>query len=70
MPTKKSGTPYKACRECRYLNSLEAQSCENCGSQRFADVWEGLIIVYDIETSKIAQELGLKKPGKYALTLY
>jgi DNA-directed RNA polymerase subunit E" len=70
LPARRRSVGLKACRECHFLNPVGAQTCGNCGSQKFAELWDGLIILYDVEQSKIAQSLDIKKPGKYALKLY
>jgi len=70
LPARKHSVGLKACRECRFLNPVSVQTCDNCGSQKFAELWDGLIILYDVNQSKIAQSLDIKKPGKYALKLY
>jgi DNA-directed RNA polymerase subunit E" len=70
LPSRKKATGLKACRDCKFLNKQSATECENCGSKRFAEVWDGLIILYNVESSQVAQSLSIKKPGRYALKLY
>jgi len=70
MSAKRHSSQLKACRECRFLNQPKAKSCENCGSTRFAESWDGLIVVYDTEHSLIAKTMEVKRPGRYALNLY
>jgi len=59
--------PFKACRKCKLLVPLEEERCPNCGSTDFTEEWEGMLIVIDPENSKLAQVLGITKPGKYAI---
>ena len=55
----------KACRECKRITTKNV--CENCGSSNLTTNFAGLIIVIDPESSEIAKELGLRKPGAYAI---
>jgi len=55
----------KACRHCYYITSEER--CPVCGSRDLSDEWFDLVIILDPENSKIAQRLGVKVPGKYAI---
>ncbi|MEM3671183.1 MAG: transcription elongation factor subunit Spt4 [Thermoprotei archaeon] len=70
MPARRHPGGLKACRECKYLNPYTNQVCESCGSSRFSEQWEGMIVIYDVDSSKISESMGVKKPGKYALKLY
>jgi DNA-directed RNA polymerase subunit E" len=42
-------------------------SCPNDGSNDLGDRWSGLIVVLDPEHSSVAQTLGVKNAGRYAL---
>ena len=64
-PSKKP--PLKACRRCGTLVSLDAKVCPNCGSNEFTDNWEGMIAIFDPETSILAKKLNIDKPGLYAI---
>jgi len=57
----------KACRNCHRLSS--ANVCPLCKSQNFSDRWKGFVIILDAGRSKIAEQMGIKMPGKYALKL-
>lgn len=61
--------PFKACRRCKFLVPHEEEKCPKCGSTDFTDEWEGMILVVDINNSKIAEMLGIKEPGKYAIKI-
>ncbi len=65
MPVR--GKPFKACRRCKALVDRKAEVCPICGSRDLTDDWEGIIIVFDPETSEMAKELGITKPGRYAI---
>ena len=55
----------KACRNCNFIT--DANTCTNCGGSSLSDDWTGYAVVLDPEGSEIAQQLNIKKPGKYAL---
>ena len=55
----------RACRNCRRI--VTGNVCDNCGSSNLTTNFQGLIIILHPENSKIAQELGIKKPGHYAV---
>lgn len=55
-----------ACRKCKYIN-MDATICRVCGSSELTKEWYGYIVIVDPEKSQIAQRLGVKYPGKYAL---
>lgn len=40
--------------------------CPFCGSPT-SEHWQGYVIIIDPQRSKIAQKMGIKMPGKYAL---
>lgn len=61
MPTKE-----KACRNCKRI-IVKGNACDNCGSSNLTTNFSGLIIIIDPEHSQIAKELGMRKPGPYAV---
>ncbi len=61
--------PFKACRKCKLLISHEEEKCPRCGSTDFTEEWDGMIIVLDPENSRIAEILGIKEPGRYAIRI-
>ena len=48
---------------------MVGNSCDNCGSTDLAVNYSGLLIVLDPEKSRIAKELGITKPGHYAVKI-
>jgi DNA-directed RNA polymerase subunit E" len=54
----------KACRECHRL--VEGNICPVCKTSHLTDDWNGLVIIFDIE-SGLAKKLNISHPGKYAL---
>ncbi|HLC31296.1 MAG TPA: transcription elongation factor subunit Spt4 [Candidatus Nanoarchaeia archaeon] len=57
----------KACKACRRL--VEGTSRCTCGSEEFSDSFKGKIAVLRPEESEIAQQLGIKEKGSYAIKL-
>jgi len=54
-----------ACRKCHMLTT--EKKCPNDGSTELSGEWSGLVIVLDPKKSQVAQTLGIKVPGRYAL---
>ena len=55
----------KACRSCHTITS--GNICPNCKTTNLSDDWTGILIIINPEGSKIAEKLGITKPGRYAL---
>lgn len=55
----------KACRECHMVT--EADACPSCKSTDLSKDWLGYVVVMDVKRSIIAQKMGIKSPGRYAL---
>ena len=53
-----------ACKECLRLTELDV--CESCKSKTTPN-WIGFVAIADPETSDVAQKMGIKLKGKYAL---
>ncbi len=53
------------CRQCKRF-TMERE-CVVCKSTNLSASWKGLIVVNDVNSSEIAQALGITVPGKYAL---
>ena len=54
-----------ACRACRCVTV--AKVCPACKSTDLSPDWNGIALIVNPETSKIAETLGIKKEGKYAI---
>jgi len=54
-----------ACKICKLVIS-EGNVCPNCKSGELTTAFQGAVVVFDT-TSELAQKLGIKEPGKYAL---
>ena len=59
--------PFKACIRCKALVRPDETKCPVCGSTEFTFEWSGMIIVVNVEKSRVAKFLGIEKPGRYAL---
>ncbi|WP_461864853.1 transcription elongation factor subunit Spt4 [Thermococcus sp.] len=55
----------RACRHCHYITTEDR--CPVCNSRDLSEEWFDLVIITDPEKSRIAQKLGVKVPGKYAI---
>lgn len=56
------------CRECHLVQeSEEPDACPNCNAQTFTEDWAGYVIIGHPAESEIAREMGVDRPGKYAL---
>lgn len=55
----------QACRKCHMLTHDKV--CPNDRSNELSSEWSGLIIVLDVQHSKVAHTLGITVPGRYAL---
>jgi DNA-directed RNA polymerase subunit E" len=58
------------CREChrvQHESISEGDACEACGSTSLTEDWAGYVVITHPEKSKIAEEMGVTEPGKYAL---
>lgn len=54
----------RACQRCKYISY--DKKCPICDSETSSD-WSGLIVVTDPDNSKLAEELNITLPGRYAL---
>lgn len=55
----------KVCKNCRYF--YEESECPICKSSTVASTWQGRIHILDANRSKIAQKIGIKVKGEYAI---
>ena len=54
----------KACKRCKLF--VEGDVCPGCQSTTFTTTWQGRLFVHDVE-SQIAQNIGIKVKGEYAI---
>jgi DNA-directed RNA polymerase subunit E" len=57
----------KACKKCRAI--VTGDACLLCQSTELTRSWEGYVIMFNPEGSLIAEAIGAKVPGKYALKI-
>ncbi|RME78183.1 DNA-directed RNA polymerase subunit E'' [Candidatus Woesearchaeota archaeon] len=57
----------KVCKSCRALYDAGLAECPLCGSNQTATSSHGRIYVSDPEKSFVAQQVGIKRAGEYAI---
>jgi len=57
----------KACKNCKLL--VEGPTCPLCKGNQFSESWKGRIFIADPEKSEIAQKMGIKAKGEYAIKI-
>ena len=55
----------KVCRNCKIF--VDGGECPLCKGTNFVTNWKGRIAVIDTERSAIAQKIGIKVKGEYAI---
>ncbi|MBW3015049.1 DNA-directed RNA polymerase subunit E'' [Candidatus Woesearchaeota archaeon] len=55
----------KACKSCKIF--VEGSTCPICKNSNFTTTWFGRLNVIDANKSEIAQKLGIKIKGEYAI---
>ena len=55
----------KACRRCKLF--VEGDKCPNCESADFTNTWQGRLFIQDAPRSQIAEKIGIKIKGEYAI---
>lgn len=55
----------KACKICKTIHTEE--KCTRCESKESIDSFKGRIVVIDPEKSEIAQKIGIKEKGNFAI---
>ena len=56
----------KACKNCKRLVE-KGNTCDICKSNDLTTSWKGMILVYDPDSSKLAEEAEIGSPGRYAI---
>ncbi|NHV60168.1 MAG: DNA-directed RNA polymerase, subunit E'' [Candidatus Verstraetearchaeota archaeon] len=62
---KPSSTKF-ACRKCKYILGEDDTKCPICGGTDLTEEWSGLVVILD-PSSSVAEMMGTKKPGRYAI---
>ncbi|MAG07855.1 DNA-directed RNA polymerase subunit E'' [Candidatus Woesearchaeota archaeon] len=55
----------KICKNCKMF--VESNECPVCKGNQFANNWQGRIFIADANKSMIAEKLGIKVKGEYAI---
>lgn len=55
----------KACKSCKIF--VKGNECPLCKGTDLTTSWKGRIVVFDQSKSEIAQKLGVKVKGEYAI---
>lgn len=55
----------KACKKCKIF--VKKNECPICKSTDLTTSWKGRIVIFDTNKSEIAQKLGIKIKGDYAI---
>ena len=55
----------KACKRCKLF--VDGDVCPNCQGTSFSTSWQGRLYIQDAEHSQIAQQIGVKMKGEYAI---
>lgn len=55
----------KACIRCKII--VKGNECPLCKGTDFTTSWKGRIIIEDAEKSEVAEKLGIKSKGEYAI---
>ncbi len=57
----------KVCKKCKIF--VEGPTCPICKGNQFTDSWKGRIFVVDVENSEVAEKMGIKVKGEYAIKI-
>ena len=55
----------KVCRQCKIM--VDKDVCPLCHNADFVDNWKGRIFILNHEKSMIAEKVGIKHDGEYAI---
>jgi RNA polymerase subunit RPABC4/transcription elongation factor Spt4 len=55
----------KICKNCKLF--VEGAECPLCKGKQFVSNWKGRIAVVDFSRSRIAEKIGMKANGEYAI---
>ncbi|MBI2101757.1 DNA-directed RNA polymerase subunit E'' [Candidatus Woesearchaeota archaeon] len=55
----------KSCKRCKML--VEGSECPVCKTNQFSTNWQGRLYIIDPNKSIIAEKIGLKAKGEYAI---
>jgi len=55
----------KVCKKCKMF--VDGHECPICHGQNFSTNWQGRLYIVDPNKSEIAEKIGLKVKGEYAI---
>ena len=55
----------KACKKCKLF--VDGETCPLCKGNQFSTNWQGRLIIIDPSKSIVAQKMGIKSKGEYAI---
>ena len=55
----------KVCKKCKMF--VEGNECTVCKSNQFSTNWQGRLYIVDANKSLIAEKIGIKAKGEYAI---
>ena len=55
----------KVCKRCKMF--IEGSECPVCKTSQFSNNWQGRLAVLDATKSAVAEKIGLKSKGEYAI---
>jgi DNA-directed RNA polymerase subunit E" len=55
----------EACKRCKYF--FDGETCPICSSSSKTSTWQGRLFIGDAERSMIAEKVGIKAKGEYAI---
>jgi DNA-directed RNA polymerase subunit E" len=55
----------KVCKKCKFF--VEGDTCPICKGNAFSNNWQGRLFINDVDKSLIAEKIGIKVKGEYAI---
>jgi len=55
----------KVCKQCKIF--VDGETCPVCKGNQFTNNWQGRLAIIDCNKSVIAQKVGIKMKGEYAI---
>jgi len=55
----------KACKKCKIF--IDGNKCPLCDGNEFTESWKGRLYIIDAKNSEIAEKIGIKSKGEYAI---
>ncbi|MBN2367885.1 DNA-directed RNA polymerase subunit E'' [Candidatus Woesearchaeota archaeon] len=57
----------KVCKNCKIF--VEGTNCPLCKGNQFTNVYQGRLTILDANKSFVAQQMGIKEKGRYAIKI-